>query len=47
MDRKPVINDELLNLLIKHKVMKERFLRVLRSKRNGMLKQIKQLNDSL
>jgi len=41
------MNDELFNLLMKNKIMKEHFLRVSKNNRNGMLKQFKQLDDLL
>ena len=41
------MNDELFNLLMKNKFIKEHFLRVSKNNRNGMLKQFKQLDDLL
>ena len=42
-----MINEELFNLLIKHKVMKEHFVRVSKNNKDAMLKQFKQVDDML
>ena len=41
------MNDELFNLLMKNKFIKEHFLRVSKNNRNGLLKQFKQRDDLL
>ena len=42
-----MINEELFNLLIKNKVMKEHFVRVSKNNKDAMLKQFKQVDDML
>jgi len=42
-----VINEELFNLLIKHKVLKEHFVRVSKNNKDAMLKQFRQVDDML
>ena len=42
-----MINQELFNLLIKHKVMKEHFVRVSKNNKDAMLKQFRQVDDIL
>ena len=42
-----MINQELFNLLIKHKIMKEHFVRVSKNNKDAMLKQFRQVDDIL
>ena len=42
-----MINEELFNLLIKNKVMKEHFVRVSKNNKDAMLKKFKQVDDVL
>ena len=42
-----MINEELFNLLIKHKVLKEHFVRVSKNNKDAMLKQFRQVDDIL
>ena len=42
-----MINQELFNLLIKHKVLKEHFVRVSKNNKDAMLKQFRQVDDIL
>ena len=42
-----MINEELFNLFIKHKVIKEHFVRGSKNNKDAMLKQFKQVDDML